>query len=113
MNEDYFSIYIQWILLISFGIYYFLFKDKDKFLVTMLFFMFLILSYPYISSFLSSISMPSTGCPDGTEYFSKKVTKNLYSITYPNSTIVVTSDGDYWNIYVSELGRSIKALKCQ
>ena len=50
MSEHYFSIYIQCVLLISFGIYYFSFKDKDKFLITMLSFMFLILSYPYIKN---------------------------------------------------------------
>ena len=63
MSEDYFSIYIQYVLLISFGIYYFSFKDKDKFPVTMLSFMFLILSYPYISFFVPQI-MPSTDCTE-------------------------------------------------
>ena len=68
MSEDYFSVYIQYVLLISFGIYYFSFKDKDKFLVTMLSFMFLILSYPYISFFVPQI-MPSTDCTENSISF--------------------------------------------
>ena len=50
MNENYFSIYIQYIALISFGICYFSLKDKDKFIISILSFMFLILSYPYIKN---------------------------------------------------------------
>ncbi len=68
MSEDYFSIYIQYVLLISFGIYYFSFKDKDKFLVTLFSFMFLILSYPYISFFVPQI-MPSTDCAENSISF--------------------------------------------
>ena len=88
MNDGYFSTYILWISLISFGIYYYSFKDKDKFSVRLLTIMFLILSYPYISPFLPFTNMNSNSnqpknCSEAA--IKKQVRAAYENLTYVNN----------------------------
>jgi len=124
MSEDYFAIYLQYIVLISFGIYYFSFKDKDRFSVTMLSFMFLILSYPYIENpkylvrdlksstpiqMINSFFKKTPKCPSkqryismGYTYFSKGMAVIKYELEYPfaSSVKVYDEDCNNWKIEV-------------
>ena len=116
MSEDYFAIYLQYIALISFGIYYFSLKDKDRFLVTILSFMFLILSYPYIenpkylkrdlNSVIKSFkkSSSSSSSSSSKKYYSKASVEVDYGLEHPSAASITVHDegGNNWIVEVKD-----------
>ena len=110
MNDSYFSTYIIWISLISFGIYYYSFKDKDRFLVAMLSFMFLILSYPYIenSKYLkknkTKKSSLSSSSSSSKKYYSKAMVEVDYGLEHPSAASITVHDegGNNWIVEIKD-----------